>query len=144
MSIVEAINQGIKDSIRKQDQIRLMALRMLKSIILSVDARGNIPEQEIIKLFKTHYGKLSEALEQAVALNRHDIAEKLKLELVIVQEFLPKTPSLEETKKIILQAIHESGAKSKKDLGLVMKAAMKINQNIDGKTAKHLAEELLN
>ena len=50
------------------------------------------------------------------------MAEKLQAELRIIQEFLPKAPSLEETKRIVAQAITESGAKTKKDLGLVMKA----------------------
>ena len=72
-----------------------------------------------------------------------DIAEPLKSELLIVQEFLPKVPSLEETKKLVAQAIAESGAKTKKELGLVMKSVMKLNNAVDGKLAKDLAAELL-
>jgi uncharacterized protein YqeY len=62
---------------------------------------------------------------------------------VIIQEFLPKALSLEDTKKIVVQAIVESGAKTKKDLGLVMKTVMKLNNTVDGKLAKDLAEKLL-
>lgn len=143
MSIVEQINEGIKDAIRSKDQIRLNALRMLKSKILAADARCNLPDTEIQKLFKTYYGNLQEALEIAQNANRSQTVEELKKELEVVQEFLPKVPSAEETRKIIQQAIHESGAKTKKELGLVMKAAMKINPAIDGKQAKDFASELL-
>ncbi len=143
MTIIEKINDGIKEAMRSRDQIRLSTLRMLKSKILAVDARATLADLEVIKLFKTYYGSLQEALTQAESVNRPDIAEPLKLELKIVQEFLPTTPSREETKQIIVQAIQETGAKTKKELGLVMKAAMKINNSIDGKLAKEVASELL-
>lgn len=141
--LFEQINQGIKDAIRSREQIRLDTLRMLKSKIMAVDARGNLTDDEIIKLFKTYYGNLQEALEQAAGANRPDIADRLKAELAIIQEFLPKAPSPEETRKIVEEAIATSGAKTKKELGLVMKAIMKINNKVDGKLAKSIAEQLL-
>ena len=42
-----------------------------------------------------------------------------------------------------MQAIAESGAKTKKDLGLVMKGVMKLNPTVDGKLAKDVASGLL-
>ncbi len=143
MTIIEKINEGIKEAMRSRDQIRLDTLRMLKSKILTVDARGNLPDTEVLKLFKTYFGNLQEALEQAQAVNRPEIVEKLKSELDIVQEFLPKALSPEETKKIVVQAIADSGAKTKKDLGLVMKSIMKLNSTVDGKLAKDIASQLL-
>ena len=143
MTIMEDINTGIKEAIRSRDQVRLDTLRMLKSRILAVDARGNLPDAEVIKLFKTYLGNLQEALEMSLSANRPEIVEKLKSELKIVQEFLPKAPSLEETQKIVQQAIVESGAKTKKDLGLVMKHIMKLSISVDGKLAKDLANQLL-
>lgn len=143
MTIIEQINEGIKNSMRNKDQLRLDTLRMLKSKILNVDARGNLPDGDVIKLFKTYYGNLQEALDQAQAAGRTEAAEKLKNELAIIQEFLPKALSSEETKKIVEQAISDSGAKTKKDFGLVMKSVMKLNNTVDGKLAKDLANQLL-
>lgn len=143
MTIIEKINDGIKEAMRSRDQIRLDTLRMLKSKILAVDARGNLPDADVMKLFKTYYGNLQEALDQAQGANRPEIMDKLKIEQSIVQEFLPKTPSPEETKKIVHQAIADSGAKTKKDVGLVMKSIMKLNSAIDGKLAKDLASQML-
>lgn len=143
MTIIEQINHGIKESMKNRDQIRLDTLRMLKSKILAVDARCALPDAEVIKLFKTYFGNLQEALEQAQTFNRPEIAEKLKSELAIIQEFLPVAPSPEETKEIVMQAIAESGAKTKKELGLVMKKIMQINNKVDGKLAKDIAGQLL-
>jgi uncharacterized protein YqeY len=143
MTLIELINDGIKEAMRSRDQLRLETLRMLKSKILAVDAQGALPDAEVLKLFKTYYGNLQEAFEQAQANNRPDAAEKLESEIAIVQEFLPKALSPEETKKIVLQAIAESGAKTKKDLGMVMKTVMKINNAVDGKLVKDIAGQLL-
>ena len=143
MTLIEQINEGIKESMRSRDQTRLGTLRMLKSKILAVDARATLPDTEILKLFKTYFGSLQEAIEQAQIANRPETVEQLKKELEIVQEFLPKAPFAEETKNIVEQAIVDSGAKTKKDLGLVMKSIMKINSSVDGKVAKDLASQLL-
>lgn len=141
MSLIEKINLEIKEAIRSQDKLRLDTLRMLKSKILAVDARASLPDSEVIKLFKTYYGSLQEAKEQASS--RPEMVKKLESELEIVQEFLPKSPSPEETKKIVVQAIAESGAKTKKDLGLVMKTIKRLNSEVDGKLAKEIADQLL-
>lgn len=143
MTLIEKINHDIKESMRSRDQLRLDTLRMLKSKILAVDARGALPDPEVVKLFKTYSGNLQEALDQAQSVNRPELVEKLKSELAIVQEFLPKALSTEETKNIVVQAIAESGAKTKKDFGLVMKSIMKLNNAVDGKLAKDLANQLL-
>jgi len=143
MTLIEQINSGIKEAMRSRDQLRLDTLRMLKSKILAVDARCTLPDTEVVKLFKTYHSNLLEALEQAQAANRSEIVEKLKKEIDILLEFLPKTLSVEETKKIVIQAITDSGAKTKKDLGLVMKRIMQLGNAVDGKLAKDLASQLL-
>jgi hypothetical protein len=143
MAIIDQINSGIKEAMRSRDSLRLDTLRMLKSKILAVDARCNLSDSEVIKLFKTYFGNLQEALEQAQIANRPEMVERLKGELMIVQEFLPRVISLEETKQIVIQAIADSGAKTKKDIGLVMKSIMKLNLTIDAKLATELAFQLL-
>lgn len=143
MTIIEQVNEGIKNAMRNRDQLRLETLRMLKSKVLTVDARGNLPDGDVIKLFKTYYGNLQEALEQAQAANRPEMAEKLKGEIAIVLEYLPKALTPEETKAIVVQAIAESGAKTKKETGIVMQKIMQINNSVDGKVAKDIVSQLL-
>ncbi len=143
MSLVETINHGIKEAIRSRNTVRLDTLRMLKSKILAADARANLSDEEVQKLFKTYHGNLLEALEHAMQAKRADLTEKLKAEIAIVEEFLPQTLSLEETRKVVVEAIAESGAKTQKELGLVMKCIMKRNLGVDAKLAKELASEQL-
>lgn len=141
MTLIEKINFEIKEAIRAQNKVRLETLRMLKSKILAADARASLPDGEVVKLFKTYYGNLQEAKEGAA--NRPDMIQKLEKEMAIVQEFLPTALSPEETKKVVMQAITASGAKTKKDIGAVMKAVRSLNSAVDGKLAKEIADKLL-
>ncbi len=143
MTLLEQINEGMKTAMRSRDQLRLDTLRMLKSKILAADARGNLPDAEVLKLFKTYLGNLQEALGHAQSAQRPEMTEKLKSEMLIVQEFLPKALSLEETERLVIQAIAESGAKTKKEMGLVMKTLKQLNNAIDGKLASELVAKLL-
>ena len=143
MAIIEKINEDIKAAMRSKDQIRLSTLRMLKSKVMAVDARAELPDNEVLKIFKTYLGSLQEALEHAESANRAEMVSQLKIEITIVGEFLPKAPSADETRAIVAQAIKNSGAKTKKDLGLVMKAIMQLNNAVDGKLARDLASENL-
>lgn len=143
MTLMEQINNGIKDAMRSRDQVRLDTLRMMKSKILAVDARGALPDAEVVKLFKNYLGNLQEAFDQAKAINRPELVSKLENEIKVVQEFLPKALSEAETKELVKQAIADSGAKNKKELGLVMKSLMKMNAPVDGKLANEIARGLL-
>jgi hypothetical protein len=143
MSLFESINHGIKEAIRSKDQLRLETLRMLKAKIIAVDARGNLSDAEIVKLFKTYASNLQEAIEQAQMAKREEMEDKLKKELAIVGEFLPKSLSKEETEKLVIQAIEETKAHSKKELGIVMKKVMSYSNLVDGKTVKEIIESKL-
>jgi len=144
MGLFETINEGIKESIRSKDLLRLETLRMLKSKILAVDARGALSESEVIKIFKTYSGNLHESLQISEQAGRHDMVDKLKKEIAIVKEFLPKAPSLAETETLVRQAIAETQAVSKKELGVVMKKVMSLCPDADGKLVKHCIEQQLN
>jgi uncharacterized protein YqeY len=143
MAIIDDINNGIKEAIRSREEIRLSTLRMLKSKILAADARANLSDAEVIKLFKTYAGNLEEALEQAHLAQRADMADKLKQELLIVKEYLPKMLSKEETQKIVELAIEQTGATSKKQFGVVMKSVLSMNSSVDGKIVKEILDQIL-
>lgn len=143
MSIIEQLNDGIKESMRARDSIRLNTLRMLKSKILAVDARGNVADADALKLFKTYLSNLEEALEHARSVNKTEASVTLEQEIIVVQGFLPKALSREETEKLVTQAIQDTGAKAKKELGFVMKRVMELNNAVDGKLAKELISQAL-
>ena len=61
-----------------------------------------------------------ESIKQFEAADRHELAAVEKDEIAVLQDFLPKPLSEEESEAIIKAAIAESGAASMQDMGKVM------------------------
>ena len=137
------INDAIKTAMKAKDELRLSVLRMMKSKILYVNARGDLPDNEIIKIL-TKYGKeVKESSEEFKKVGRTDDAAKAAKELIIVQEFLPKQLSADEVKALVETVVKETGASSMKDMGNVMKGVMAKAPGIDGKIVSQFVRELL-
>jgi len=66
---------------------------------------------------------------------RAELAEKEKEELAILNSYLPQAISADELAKVVRQTIAETGATSKGQMGIVMKALQaKVGGRADGKT----------
>ena len=65
-----------------------------------------------------------ESIEQFEKAQRIDLAQKERQEIAIIEHYLPKAPSALELEAIVTAAVRETGARSPKDMGAVMKAVM--------------------
>jgi uncharacterized protein YqeY len=143
MTLFEQINNDLKEAMRAKDELKLSVLRMMKSKVLYVNARGDLPEAEVIKIV-TKYGKdLKEAIEEYKKVNRAAEVAKTEKELAIVQSYLPKELTPDEIRAQVQQAIAESGAASIKQMGVVMKAMQAKAPGADGKIVSQIVRELL-
>jgi uncharacterized protein YqeY len=76
--------------------------------------------------------------------NRKDLAEKESAELKILEQYLPKSMSEEETKNLIIKLIDEIGVTDISQIGKIMPHIMKNGGgSIDGKMANKILRELL-
>jgi len=137
------INDQLKNAMKAKDSLRLSTLRMVKSKILYVNAKGDLPDPEIAKIIKKYAKTLKESIEEFKKVERTEEAQTHEKELKIVQEFLPPELSPEEVKKIVQQAIQETKASSIKEMGKVMKAVLEKHPGIDGKAVSQLVREIL-
>ncbi|MGB9612931.1 MAG: GatB/YqeY domain-containing protein [Candidatus Margulisiibacteriota bacterium] len=137
------INCDLQTALKNKNELRLSTLRMMKSKILYVNARGDLPDAEIIKILTKYSKDLKESIAEFKKVGRNEEAEKTEKELAIVQEYLPKELSWEEIKNIVQQVIQELGASSIKDLGKVMKEVLARHPNLDGKIANQFVRESL-
>lgn len=137
------INVDLQGAMRAKDELRLSVLRMMKSKILYVNARGDLSDAEIIKIL-TKYGKdLKESIEEFRKVGRTAEAERIEKELAVVQEYLPRELSPEEIKTLVQQTISEIGASSIKEMGRVIKAVLAKSPGIDGKLVNQFVREIL-
>lgn len=137
------INADLTAAMKAKDEFRLSVMRMMKSKILNVNARGDLPEADVIKIL-TKYGKeLKDSIEEFQKVSRPEDAARVVKELKIVQEYLPKELSPEEVKKIVQEVVSTSGATALKEMGNVMKAVMAKAPGIDGKLVNQFVREIL-
>ena len=141
--LFQKISMDLQKAMKEKNTFRLEVLRMMKSKILLVNARGDLPDPEVTKILQKYAKSLKDAVEETKKANKPDAVKKLENEIKIVEEYVPKMMSEEETKKLVAEVIAEVGASSPKDLGKIMKGIMAKGANVDGKIANKIARDLL-
>ena len=135
------INTDITASMKSGDRNKLETLRMMKSKILLVNARGALSDKEIVKILQTYAKSVKETVDIMDKHSRTAEADQAKKELEIVETYLPKMLSEDETKKLIKDAIAELGITSPKEIGRIMKEVVGARADIDGSLARKIFNE---
>lgn len=132
---------------KAREESRLRALRNIKSAFLLLDTSGNesVTDDDRIKALQKMAKQRKDSIEIFEKEGRHDLAEKEKEELVIIETFLPAQLSEAEVEGKIREIIAGAGAQGMKDLGKVMPVAMKaLGSQADGKLISETVKRLLN
>lgn len=147
MNLVEKIDSDLKKAMKDKDQNRLSALRMLKADIESLSIqkkRGELKDEDIIKLIRGRIRKHKDSIEQFEKGARGDLVENEKGQLGVLERYIPEQLSQQELEKMAKEAVSETGASSKADMGKVMKAVMeKAKGRADGKAVSQIVASLL-
>ena len=147
MTLQERLGQEIKAAMLAKDADRLGALRMLKSTlgyILIEKKAETISDSDFIAVVQKEVKKRRDSIEQFETGGRPELAAKEKQEITVLESFLPQQLSSEELEQLVRQAIAETGAASKKEMGPVIKAVQaKAAGRADGKTISQLVGKLL-
>ncbi|MBX3016929.1 MAG: GatB/YqeY domain-containing protein [Bdellovibrionaceae bacterium] len=143
MQIREQIMNDMKAAMREKDQVRLDAIRGLQSAIKNreIDSRPNpITEDDVLAVIKKLVKQRKESIEQFQTAGRQDLVDKEATELKVLETYLPAQMSKEQIEKIVTEVIAETGAKSIKDMGTVMKA---VSAKTAGAADNKLVSELI-
>ena len=124
MTIKEQIMADMKASMKAHDAARLSAIRMLMAAVKQkeVDERVQCGDAEITAIIAKLVKQRSDSIEQYVAGNRQDLADKEQAEIDVFSAYLPKPLSEEEIHAIIDEAIAAVGATGMAAMGKVMGA----------------------
>ena len=147
MTLQERLGQEIKSAMLAKDAERLGALRMLKSTIgyiLIEKKTESLSDADFISVVQKEVKKRRDSIEQFEKGGRLELATKEKQEIVVLESFLPQQLSADELEQMVRDAIAETGATSKKEMGPVIKAVQaKAAGRADGKTISQLVGKLL-
>lgn len=146
LSLLERLNQDMKEAMKNKDKDRLSVIRMVKSSLQNeeIKLRREVTEDECLTVLNRELKQRKDSLHEFEKANRDDLASKVKVELDILQEYLPAQLSEEELLSIVSDTISEVGAVSKADLGKVMAALMpKVKGKADGGLVNRLVQQQL-
>ena len=122
-----------------------MTEKMLEMVsITSLEVQREITDEDMLDLIMKQAKQRQDSIEQFTNAGRTDLAEKEAVELVVLQDYLPKALTEEELEKVVNSIIAKTGAESMKDMGKVMGAMTAgYKGRFDGKALSSLVRSKL-
>jgi len=127
MDIRSQINDSLKTAMKNRDAERLSTLRLISAAIKDRDIamRGTgedaeVTDADVLAILGKMVKQRQESARAYEEGGRLELAEKERSEIEIIEDYLPKQLSDEETEAAVSDAIAEAGAQSIRDMGKVM------------------------
>ena len=127
MSLREKINKQFNAALKNKKKTLISTLRLILTAIKERDIANRTSEKkelakdmEIIKVLRKMKKQRQDSAELYKKGKRQELSEIEEEEIKIIDSFLPKQLSEDETKKICKEAIESLGVSSIKDMGKIM------------------------
>lgn len=139
MSLQQQIDNDLKESMKARQAERLGVLRMLKAAVknLAIEKGGpavELEDADVLAVIRKQVKQRQDSIESFIKGGRPELAAKEEVEMQFLNAYLPQQLSPEALAALVKEAIVESGATSKAQMGLAMKVAKeKAAGRADGK-----------
>ena len=141
MDLQTRLTEDMKTALKSGQKDRLQVIRMLLSDVKNIDLMPNKPTAE--QVVEAYGKKLRKSVEEYEKLGKPNEVAKLKEEIAVVDEYLPKKLSAEATAALVDQFV-AINTFSAKDMGKAMGAFLKQHGNqVEGATVNKLLRERL-
>jgi uncharacterized protein YqeY len=126
MTLFEVVGRDIASAMKARDHARLAPLRMLKTALVNREVEKGRPldETESRQVVSALVKQRRDSIEQFRQGGREDLAVREAAEIQVLETYLPPAADPAVVEQAISEAIAETGARSAKDAGRVMKAVM--------------------
>lgn len=143
----DKILNEIKVAMRNKEKQKLLVLRTINANIKQKEIDEKIDsddDNEIITILNKMVKQRNDSVSEYVKANRLELAEIESYEISVIEEFLPKKMSEEDSLVVIKNLIKEVNPQSMKDMGKIM-ALIKNDYNglIDPSFASKKVKELI-
>ncbi len=150
MAIHETLKKSIPEALRAHAEVKLRTIRSLVTAMTNeVVAKKRKPDEfltddDALTVLKRAASQRKDSIEQFEKAGRNDLSAPEKLELAIIETFLPTMMNREEIEKIARAKMAELGVSSKADAGKFTGALMKeLKGKADGGDVKAIVDSLL-
>ncbi|HQY88380.1 MAG TPA: GatB/YqeY domain-containing protein, partial [Tepidisphaeraceae bacterium] len=99
MDLLTKLTDEMKSAMRAGQKDRLGVLRMLITEVKNIDLNPAKPTAE--QVVESYAKKLRKSADEFAKVNRPEEVKKIEAEILVVEEFMPKKLSREETMKLV-------------------------------------------
>ena len=149
MSISDQIDHDLKDAMKAREADKLSVLRLLKSAIKNAAIEkggqaGVLDDAEATAVVRKQVKQRQDSVESFEKGGRPELAAKERTEIELLNTYLPQALSADELARFIDEAVAETGATGKAQMGAVMKAlGPKVAGRADGRTLSQEVQKRL-
>ncbi len=147
MSLLERLNNDMKQAMKNKEKDKLSVIRMLKASLQNeaLKLRKDVlTEDEDLTVLSRELKQRKDSLQEFSNAGREDLVEKVQSEIKYVEVYMPQQLTEEEVASIVKETIQNVGASSKADMGKVMGALMpKLKGKADGALVNRLVQQHL-
>lgn len=122
MALIDSLKEEQKLAMKAKDKQRLGTIRLALAAIKQreVDEQITLSDDDIVGVLTKMVKQRRDSVSQYEAANRQDLADAEKIEITVLEEFMPQPLTDEEVSALIDSAITDSYATGMQDMGKVM------------------------
>ena len=150
MNVKETILADLITAMKAKDSKRLQVLRSLKAKLLEKEieqrsgGKAELSNEDALAVLTKAAKQRKESIDQYTAGNRLDLVDVEKIELEIIESYLPTPMSEDEIIELIDNQINKVGATGMQDIGKVMGPIMgQLKGKADGSLVNKLVKQRL-
>jgi len=141
MELLNRLTEDMKVAMKSGQKDRLSVIRMLLSDVKNIDLMPNKPTAE--QVVEAYGKKLRKSMDEYEKIGKPDEVAKLKTELAVVEEYLPKKASSADTERLVDEFLAKNSF-TEKQMGQAMGAFIKAHgAQVDKAKANELLRQKL-
>lgn len=141
MSLLERLNNDMKQAMRNKEKEQLSVIRMVKASLQNeaIKFGKELTEEDELTVISRELKQRKDSLHEFEQAGRPDLVDKIQRELAVLAVYMPEQLTEEKLTEIVKETIAEVQASSKADMGKVMSAIMpKVKGKADGSLVNKL------
>ncbi|HSH04898.1 MAG TPA: GatB/YqeY domain-containing protein [Anaerolineae bacterium] len=146
MGLKEQLKADLKVAMIAKDGERRDVLRLLMAAIkqIEVDEQKELDDAGVLAMLQKQAKQRRESISEYEKGGREELAAQEKVELAIIEAYLPQMMSREEIEAVAAQAIADVGATGPQDMGKIMGKLMpQVKGKADGRLVNEVVRGLL-
>lgn len=145
MDLKTRLFEDMKSAMREKDNLAKELLQILRGGVLQIekDRQITLDDAGVLEVVSREYKKRAETLKELEG-QENDFVAKTRLELGLLERYLPQQLSESEIESLVRAKIAATGAAGPRDMGRLMQALMpEVKGRADGKLVNRVVRKLL-